>query len=141
VFAGVLDDLSSFDGEVENEFVAYLAAVVRNRIIDSVRFHEAVRRDRRRHRGSVSGICAAGLVDVESLAVRDEELRRFTEIFEKLPRRARLVLDERVSCRRSFHEIARRMGFPTAEAARKAFHRTKARVLVLLRAHGLEPGG
>jgi len=48
VFEGVLRDLGAFGGASEEAFVGYLTIVVRNRIVDAVRFHEAAQRDGRR---------------------------------------------------------------------------------------------
>ena len=43
VFLCVLRCLDDFEGRTPAEFVGYLTTLTRNRIVDAVRFHEAVR--------------------------------------------------------------------------------------------------
>ena len=50
VFRHVVRDFDSFAGTSEAAFVSYLATLIKNRLVDAIRFHEAVRRDRRRLR-------------------------------------------------------------------------------------------
>jgi RNA polymerase sigma factor (sigma-70 family) len=134
VFRCVLTDLRGFAGADERSFVGFLAVIVRNRIVDTVRFHEATMRDARRSRSllgaEVLGAEARGPLAEISTA---EELERFAAILAALPLRDQLLVRARLEEDRSFPELARLLDYSSAFAARRAFYAAQASILVQLR--------
>ncbi|MFK7929554.1 MAG: RNA polymerase sigma factor [Myxococcota bacterium] len=147
-FQRVLADLSGFEGRDEGAFVGYLASAVRHRIVDSIRFHEAMRRDSRRTSTlSDNGSQSLPTADEASvLASHAEEARILAATLSTLEARERELLRARFEDGDAFELIAERLLFPSADAARKASHRLVASLLVRLRRAGLgegsgDPGG
>lgn len=135
VFLSVVRDLEDFQGTHEGAFVNYLATLVKNRLIDAVRFHEAMRRDVRRSSERVGeqeeAPPGAGPVD---LVEREEQLRAYARAIAMFPQREQLLLRERLHGTQTFKELAEMLGYPSEDAARKAFHAAQARLLLRLRA-------
>ncbi|MEL6715272.1 MAG: sigma-70 family RNA polymerase sigma factor, partial [Planctomycetota bacterium] len=89
VFRRLLADLPSFVGSHERALVGYLAASIRHRLIDAVRFHEASQRDGRRtvvqpEERDPTAHARSPVSDVASI----EEIERFQSILQGFPERA-----------------------------------------------------
>ncbi len=137
----VLRDMSRFEGETEGQFVAYLTAVVRNRLRDLVRFHEAVRRDRRRdeHRTNACEPADPTQEPLEQLT-QEEESHLFYSVLADLPGRERSLILGRFEDRSGYAALARDLGFPSEDAARKAYYRAYARLTTRLARRGIRIG-
>lgn len=143
VFLKVIQGQIQLEQANEAQFVAYLIKAVETQIVDTTRFHSAARRDRRRnHSPTESG---ERLAEVETdhaspleLAWGNEQRRICAEVIEGFTTRDRELLKLRIEQRQSFEHMANRLGFNTIDAARKAFHSAKARLLVRLAARGVE---
>ena len=129
----------------EAQFVAYLIKAVESQIVDTTRFHSAARRDRRRHHSPTES--GERLAEVETahaspleLAWGNEQRAIYAEVIEGFPTRDRELLKLRIEQRHSFEYLANRLGYNTIDAARKAFHSAKARLLVRLGARGVDVG-
>lgn len=134
VFKDTLKDITSFHGASEREFVGFLAALVRNRLIDSIRYHQAALRDRRMLRKLGDGIEPASAAPGPATGlVKEEELEAFQQALSSFPDRERLLLRERLEYGTQFQNIAERLGYPSADSARKAFNVAQARLLIRLR--------
>ena len=134
VFASVLKDIGDFEGTTEGQFAKYLAMLTRNRLIDAVRFHEAVRRDRRRVRAGDTVINNQA-VEVGDQASAREELTRYTRALSSFRDRERALLRSRLEGGEqppTFEELAQQLGYSSAGAARQAFFTCKARLLIKL---------
>lgn len=134
VFRGLLRNLDSFKGATEAAFCGYLAMVVRNRLIDAVRFHEAAQRDGRRtapeledeeaqHQGSGPGTDAAS----------SEELRHFREIIGTFEEREQLLLRGRLEQDVSFKDLAEQLGYSSRSTAQRVFYAAQAKLVIRLR--------
>lgn len=133
VFRSVLSDLDGFGGRTEDAFTGYLSMVVRNRILDAIRFHEAARRDGRRASGDVDDAgLAAPVDDPAEVMASEEDLVRFHEAVNELPEKERLLLRARLEQTASFHELAQRLGYGSTSAARRAFYAAQAKLAVRL---------
>ncbi|QDV09589.1 RNA polymerase sigma factor [Planctomycetes bacterium Poly30] len=134
VFRSVLGDLSSFGGTTEKAFTGYLTMVVRNRIIDAIRFHEADRRDGRRGAAPLPEdehpSDAAGPV---SEVANAEEIDRFHEALAGFPEREQLLLRARFEETASFAELTEQLGYPSESTARRAYFAAQAKLAVQLR--------
>ena len=140
VFLGAIRDLKGFLGNDEGALIKYLSTLVRNRLIDAVRFYEANRRDARRLRRDSTGSPRPHPVAEDPTpsvaAALAEQVETFREVLESLSIRDRTLISLRLENEESFGEIAEQLSMPTADAARKAFVSAQARVLVKLRARG-----
>lgn len=138
VFTSVLGDLGVFAGTNEGAFAGYLAMVVRNRILDLIRFHEAARRDGRRPSiDVVDAPIGTDSTDPARLAVSREEFEQFHAALAKLPERERLVLRARFERTASFQELADQLGYGSISSVRRAFFAAHAKLATLL---GLDAG-
>lgn len=131
--------------ENESAFVRYLGTIVRHRLLDAVRFHEAGKRDARRRVDSPEeGIecLARGTEDTPALAAElAEQAALVREVLQSFPERHRALLEMRLVDEETYTTIAERLGYASAETARQAFLEAKAKLLVRLRARGVRPGG
>jgi len=135
VFLSALRDLDGFEGDDENAFKAFMAALVRHRLLDALRYHEAERRDPRR----------AGVLDAAVLArasdgtsptdavARGEEVDAVRRALETLQPRDRALIEQRFVSNASYAEIAKKLDIVSEEAARKAVAGAQARLLIELR--------
>lgn len=131
VFLGVVRDFDGFRGGSEHAFVAYLARLVRNRLIDSVRHHEASRRDSRRTERDLDAIVDPHATPGSNSAEReDAELVR--AILAQFPERDRALLRGRLEDEEPFAALAKSLGYASADSARKAFAAVQARLLARL---------
>lgn len=134
VFLNVVRGFDGFHGTHEGALVAYLATLVKNRLVDAVRFHEAMCRDVRRTPVRVEDTDEPSRRDGPAeVAEREEQLRLFTQVLAKMPMREQLLLRERLHGSQTFQELADTLGYPSEDAARKAFHAVQARLLLRLR--------
>lgn len=139
VFHSVIRDLSAFGGSTEDAFAGYLAMVIRNRIIDSIRFHEAACRDGRRGlsmeddsdpRDEDSG------VDPAVIAARMEALEKLEDAMQSFGERERLLVRARFEGSASFQELAEQLGYGSESSARRAFFDAQAKLALKLKPHG-----
>ncbi|MBL9076089.1 MAG: sigma-70 family RNA polymerase sigma factor [Planctomycetes bacterium] len=137
----VLADLPSFQADSERALVAYLAVAVRNRMTDALRFHEALRRDCRRAAPDLDELeLRAPSPGPATHALQADLAATFWRLAARLSAREQQLLRQRIEDEDTFDAIARDLAFPSADAARKAFYAVQARLLVLLRQAGIEPG-
>ncbi len=146
VLAAVVRDLgdATFDGP--EPFHAYLGTLVRHRLLDAVRFHEAGRRDARKQVPEPTaglGAVAEGQREATptlaaSLAERATLVRA---AIAELPERQRRLVELRLLDGEPFPAVAEALGYASAETARQSFVEAQAKLLVKLRARGLRPAG
>lgn len=133
VFRSVLDDLHAFEGQTEKSFAGYLSMLVRNRIIDAIRFHEADRRDGRLSGPSIEEQDHESGDELPSgQAERREQREILFTALESLPERDRLLVRARFEETASFKELAEQLGYGSESAARRAYHAAQARIAVRL---------
>ena len=136
----VLAELHTFEADSERALFSYLSVAVRNRLYDVLRFHEAVRRDCRRSAGDPSGLeLRLPEPGPATQALQSDLVTSFWRIAATLPPRERELLRMRANGEQTFEDVARVLGYPSADAARKALYAAQARLLVRLRAAGLAP--
>lgn len=138
----------SLDGtDDEDAFARLCATLVRNRLVDALRHHEAERRDARRNTPQTreeedAAPATPGQDPTPSAAVSlQEQLGIFQETLESFPERERALLAGRLVEQREYQELADALGYPSPDAARKAFAATQAKLVVRLRQKGLTPPG
>ena len=134
VFRKLLQNLEGFEGKTEDAFCGYLAMVVRNRLVDAIRFHEAAQRDGRRTASLPEGSdVPSGHGGPAAEAAIAESASAFQETLAQFPEREQLLLRERLERDTKFRELADRLGYPSKWAARRAFYAAQARLVILLR--------
>ncbi len=133
VFRSLLSDLSNFQGQTESAFCGYLAMIIRNRLLDAIRFHEAAQRDGRessalegRPEPSTEGSGPA------TMAGDSEAADRLEQALNSLPEKERLLLRARIEQSTQFVVLAERLGYSSKWAARRAFYAAQSKVLVFL---------
>ena len=142
VLTDVIRHLSDTSFPAREAFFAYLGTLVRHRLLDAVRFHEAARRDSRKQVSDPTAGLAAVAEDqgeatptlAASLAERAGLLR---DAMQEIPERWRRLLEMRLQEDMTFPEIAKALGYASEETARQALVEAQARLLVKLRARGL----
>ncbi len=134
VFRSVLKDLRGFGGTTEDAFRGYLAMIVRNRLIDAVRFHEAARRDGRRAKLCTSTMDSLTNAEGEMTnRVASEELvDDFHRVLADFEEREQLLLRARLEQEASFQALADQLGYASAGIARRAFYAAQAQLLLRL---------
>lgn len=143
VFLKVLTGQVHIETNSPAQLVTYLTKAVETQIVDMTRFHQAARRDRRRnHSPTESGERLAEVETSQStpleLAWGNEQRAIYVDVLAGFTARDRDLLSLRIEQRHSFEHLANRLGFNTVDAARKAFHSAKARLLVRLGARGMD---
>lgn len=138
-----LDD-TSFDAP--ERFYAYLGTLVRHRLLDAVRFHEAGRRDERNRTAEPTGGMAELARDAREAtptfaASLGERAALVRDALQELPERQRRLLELRLLDDATFPEIRDALGYASDETARQAFLGAQARLLVKLRVRGLGKQG
>lgn len=128
VFLGVVRDFEGFRGADESALIAYLARLVRNRLIDSVRHHEASRRDQRRRSGDAEAIVSEA-VSPGARVRTSEDVDAMQRLLATLKDRDRALLRGRIEDGESFQQLADALGYASADSARKAFCAVQARLL------------
>ena len=136
VFEGVLRDLGAFAGESEEAFIGYLAAVVRNRIIDAIRFHEAAQRDGRRMKSIAEDFDTAGPgPDPSATAMAAERIAHLILAISLFEPREQHLLRARMEELASFKELAEQLGYGSESAARRAFFDAQATLALRMKGH------
>lgn len=134
VFQQVLYDMGAFAGTTEKAFIGYLAIVIRNRIIDMVRYHEADCRDGRRVSRPELGLDVAGPEGDPAAVLASGELReRLRLALLQLDERTQLLVRARKEGQATFAELAAQLGYETESGARRAFYAAQARLAMLLK--------
>lgn len=134
VFRSLLKDLRGFRGTGEDAFTGYLAMVVRNRLLDAIRFHEAAQRDGRRTSPSVGDADAASPhSDPVADALLADEAESFQEVLKTLPETEQLLLRARLEQGARFSDLAEQLGYSSPSAARRAFYAAQAQLVIRLR--------
>ncbi|MBK8097225.1 MAG: sigma-70 family RNA polymerase sigma factor [Planctomycetes bacterium] len=141
VFVEVLRGLDRWDGDSEEAFVTLLATLVEHRLVDQIRRSQAARRDVRRvgDQGPMTAGVTAGVHSPGQEAASEEQLAIYREVLDSFPERERALLALRLEDGLEFAELAERLAWPSADAARKAFHSVQARLLLRLRQRGIDP--
>ncbi|MCP3915177.1 MAG: sigma-70 family RNA polymerase sigma factor [bacterium] len=141
VFRSVLKDIGVFAGTSEESFRGYLTMVVRNRLMDSIRFHEAARRDGRRTHTSPEESELTSPHDGPATDVTSaEEMEAFHQVLSSFSEREQLLLRARLEQQAPFRSLADQLGYPSASAARRAFYAAQATLVLRLRQHQLDQG-
>ncbi|MCY2960278.1 MAG: sigma-70 family RNA polymerase sigma factor [Planctomycetota bacterium] len=134
VFEGVLADPGAFAGKTEEAFIGYLATVVRNRILDALRYHQAAQRDGRRNLSLAADFEAeGGEADPANEAIDSEELERLLTAIAAFEPRVQHLLRARIEGLASFRELADQLGYGSESAARRAFFDAQAKLALRLR--------
>jgi RNA polymerase sigma factor (sigma-70 family) len=134
VFRSLIQDLGAFSGENEAAFIGYLAMVVRNRLMDAIRFHESAQRDGRRTAPAIEAEDQErGEPGSATAALYDDELEHFHAVLETFPERERLLLRGRLEQGLRFHDLAERLGLSSKFAARRAFYAAQAQLVIRMR--------
>lgn len=141
VLLAVVRDLADTQFDTAGKFFAYLGTLVRHRLLDAVRFHEAARRDGRKQVEAGTSNLAAGNAGRDPTptfaASLGERAGLVRDALAELPERQRRVLELRLVDEATFPEIRDALGYASDETARQAFHDAQARLLVKLRVRGL----
>jgi RNA polymerase sigma factor (sigma-70 family) len=133
VFESVLWDLGAFAGQTEEAFVGYLATVVRNRILDALRFHEAAQRDGRRGRTLTGDFDQeSGESDPAEAAAASEDIARLLAAIARFEPRVQHLLRARIEGLATFRELAEQLGYGSESAARRAFFDAQAQLSLRL---------
>jgi len=139
VFLEVLRGLDRWEGNSEQEFLAMLATIVEHRVVDQIRRSQAGRRDVRRQadEGPGTDAIAARQRGPGTLAASHEQIEIYRQVLATFPSREQCLLALRLEEDLEFAAIGERLAYPSADAARKAFHAAEARLLLRLRQRGI----
>jgi DNA-directed RNA polymerase specialized sigma24 family protein len=142
VFLDVLQHLEHWHGDDEAAFLRLLATLVEHRLVDEVRRHHAARRDARRDGGAGPTTLGVGVDRTPSVSAEQREaVHLYRDVLDTFAGREQALLALRIEDELEFAELAVRLAYPSADAARKAFHAAHARLLVRLRERGLRSDG
>jgi RNA polymerase sigma factor (sigma-70 family) len=143
VLIEVLRGLDRWEGDGEEPFTALLATLVEHRLVDQVRRAQAGRRDvRRRAEGGPETVgVAADQRSPATIAMNQEQLQIYRDVLGTFTDRERVLLTLRLEEGVEFAQLAATLAYPSADAARKAYHAVQARLLLRLRQRGLDLGG
>ncbi|MCA8951996.1 MAG: sigma-70 family RNA polymerase sigma factor [Planctomycetes bacterium] len=133
VFRSVLVDLGGFAGTTEEEFAGYLASVVRNRLLDALRFHEAERRDGRRTIADPDPRQLSPQCGPATDAIAADDRRLYDEVLRTFPERERQLLRGRLEQEREFKDLCRELGYSSLSATRRAFYAAEAQLVIRIR--------
>ncbi|MCK5941798.1 MAG: sigma-70 family RNA polymerase sigma factor [Planctomycetes bacterium] len=141
VLAAVVKDLADTSFEGAERFYAYLGTLVRHRLLDAVRFHEAARRDDRKNVAEptvgMAQAAADGREQTPTMAASlGERAGLVRDALQELPERQRRLLELRLLEDATFPQIRDALGYASDETARQAFQDAQARLLVKLRVRG-----
>ena len=132
VFRSVLSDLEGFRGRSEEAFFGFLSTVVRNRLLDLLRFHEA---DRRAQESEGDEVSFDDGPATDALAAERRAI--FAEVLRGFPERDRALLRGRIQQHREFQELAEELRFSSVSAARRAFYAAQALLVLRLKRRDL----
>ena len=120
-----------FLGVSEAGWFHWLRRILENNVTDLCRYDSAAKRDAVKEQ-RLDTPCQRALADggetPSKTAARDEDLARLQQALRRLTAEQQLVIRLRDTDRLSFAQIARRMGKPSDEAARKHYERACARL-------------
>lgn len=141
VLTAVVQDLDDTQFAGPEPFFAYLGTLVRHRLLDAVRFHEAARRDGRKQvdepTAGLGAVAADGREATPTLAASlGERATLVREALAELPERQRRLLELRLLEDETFPRIRDALGYASDETARQAFLDAQAKLLVKLRTKG-----
>lgn len=141
VLVAVVKDLADTEFVAPEPFFAYLGTLVRHRLLDAVRFHEAARRDGRKQvaepTAGMAEVAADGREATPTLAASlVERAALVREALTELPERQRRLLEMRLLEDATFPSIKVALAYASDETARQAFHDAQAKLLVKLRLRG-----
>jgi RNA polymerase sigma factor (sigma-70 family) len=141
VLSAVVADLADTQFAGPEPFYAYLGTLVRHRLLDAVRFHEAARRDGRKlveaPTAGLGAVAADAREATPTLAASlGERAGLVREALLELPERHRRLLELRLLEDATFPEVREALGYASDETARQAFLDAQARLLVKLRMRG-----
>ena len=142
VLAAVVKDLQDTSFAGPEKFFAYLGTLVRHRLLDAVRFHEAARRDSRKQlaepTAGLAAVAADGREATPTMAASlGERASLVRAALQELPERQRRMLELRLLEDATFPQIREALGYASDETARQACQDAQARLLVKLRVRGL----
>jgi RNA polymerase sigma factor (sigma-70 family) len=142
VLAAVVTELADTQFAGPGPFCAYLGTLVRHRLLDAVRFHEAARRDGRKQVGEPTAGLAAVAADRREVtptlaASLGERAGLVRDALSELPERQRRLLELRLLEDATYPQIAAALGYASDETARQACLDAQAKLLVKLRVRGL----
>jgi RNA polymerase sigma factor (sigma-70 family) len=132
VFRSVVQDLNAFGGKTADSFCGYLAMMVRNRILDAIRFHQAARRDGRRGQPIDYTPVSVGARTPLDEAADQEQLTHFLELLATFPEREQLLLRARLEDQETFEQLKEQLGYGSVSAVRRAFYAAQASLAVKL---------
>ncbi len=141
VLTAVVQELADTQFAGPEPFCAYLGTLVRHRLLDAVRFHEAARRDGRRQVGEPT----AGMAEVAAdrreagptlAASLGERAGLVRDALGELPERQRRLLELRLLEDATYPQIREALGYASDETARQACLDAQAKLLVKLRVRG-----
>ena len=141
VLTAVVKDLQDTSFAGPERFFAYLGTLVRHRLLDAVRFHEAARRDQRKQvaepTAGLSGVAPDAREVTPTMAASiGERAGLVRDALQELPERHRRLLELRLLEDATFPQIRDALGYASDETARQAFQDAQARLLVKLRVRG-----
>jgi RNA polymerase sigma factor (sigma-70 family) len=138
VFRSVLADPSRFQGGTEREFAGYLAAVVRNRLLDVLRYHEAEQRDGRRTLARTEDDEVSPHDGPATDALSEDQRIAYEEALAMFEPREQALLRGRIEQSREFKELTADLGYSSVSAAQRTFYRAQARLSIRLRQRGFD---
>lgn len=137
VFRSVIQDLTTFSGTSEDGFCGWLATLVRNRIVDAIRLHEAGRRSGRAESPLAAGtgpLPPSQSTDPAAAAMRIEEAELVERALAELDPKTRHLVRARIEGLASFRELAEQLGFGSESGARRAFFEAQSKLALRLAA-------
>lgn len=130
-FSGIERHLEAFRGTTPDSFIAYLAMVVRNLVLGTVRYHERARRDARRVApGSAEWQQLGTDEEPEGIVARAEQDERVQRHLAELEPGEVMLFRARSEGTHSFRDLAEMLGYGSESAARRAYYRIQARLLL-----------
>ena len=141
VLLEVMRDLRTFAGDDPRALRKFLAKAVMHQILDTVRFHEAGRRDARRVGREVDVSAVRGSSEQATptrIAASRDETAAVQDCLLTMSPRDQALIELRFRSEMTYGEIAAELDIPSDDAARKAVRSAHARLLIKLRAKGLE---
>ena len=134
-FSGLHKHLAAFRGSSVDSFIAYMAMVVRNLVLGAVRHHERAQRDARRAVPQERADDAADPGDPpDALLERAEIAHQLRDRLATFEEREALLFQARSEDTASFRELADMLGYSSESAARRAYFRVQADLLLHLSA-------
>ncbi|MCR9247473.1 MAG: sigma-70 family RNA polymerase sigma factor [bacterium] len=133
VFRSALKDLARFEGSSEGEFASYLTTLVRNRLLDIVRYHEADRRDGRRTKAREDNDETSPHDGPATDAVTSEHRELYEIVLATFEEREQRLLRGRIEQNLEFKDLMQRLGFGSLSATRRAFYGAQAQFVIRFR--------